>query len=140
MKSPAVTLNSLLILLPYLVAAQSISSGSLASHSTIGDCWIVHNGNVYDVTQWATRHPGGSTVYTAHCGKSGSGFTNALTAKHGTSKESSISTNLVLKGSLSSASGSTSAATSTPPSNGGSFGLIPSAKELIAYALLVLLA
>ena len=32
-------------------------------HRTIDDCWNIINGTVYDMTQYATRHPGGSSVF-----------------------------------------------------------------------------
>ena len=43
-------------------------------------CWTVVNGNVYDVTNFAPKHPGGKEAVLKLCGMDG---TSAFTQKHG---------------------------------------------------------
>ena len=35
----------------------------VAKHSTEKDCWLIIEGQVYDVTKFVPRHPGGSLIY-----------------------------------------------------------------------------
>jgi cytochrome b involved in lipid metabolism len=54
---------------------KSYSTSDVATHSTQSDCWTIISGNVYDLTKWIAKHPGGSSSITALCGKDGtSGF------------------------------------------------------------------
>ena len=39
--------------------SRKISAQEVAKHCNIGDCWIVVNGKVYDLTKFAPNHPGG---------------------------------------------------------------------------------
>lgn len=32
------------------------------THKTPKDCWIILHGEVYDVTKWLARHPGGGRL------------------------------------------------------------------------------
>lgn len=36
----------------------------VAEHSTEDDAWLIINGKVYDVSNWADSHPGGRVIYT----------------------------------------------------------------------------
>ena len=38
------------------------SREEVGRHEKPGDCWIVIHGDVYDVTRWLDRHPGGRDV------------------------------------------------------------------------------
>ncbi|KAK0978202.1 hypothetical protein LTR54_016015 [Friedmanniomyces endolithicus] len=40
--------------------AQKISTEELTKHATAKDCWILVNGKVYDLTNFAPEHPGGA--------------------------------------------------------------------------------
>lgn len=40
----------------------------IAAHNTRESCYIVINGNVYDVTEWLPKHPGGESVILNMCG------------------------------------------------------------------------
>lgn len=53
-------------------AATSYTAKDVAKRSTAKSCWTIINGSVYDLTTWVSRHPGGSRVITAICGKDGS--------------------------------------------------------------------
>ena len=46
----------------------TISMTEVAQHSAADDCWSVVNGNVYDLTQWISEHPGGSGSIESMCG------------------------------------------------------------------------
>lgn len=62
------------------------SMTDVALHATANDCWSAINGNVYDLTTWVSRHPGGTEAISRLCGTDGSaafnrkhsGFTAAL--------------------------------------------------------------
>jgi hypothetical protein len=57
-------------LLALLGAAQAapMTMAEVARHDTAGDCWMVVEGVVYDVTAWIPAHPGGAGI-TRGCGK-----------------------------------------------------------------------
>lgn len=38
---------------------RNISADEISQHDRVDDVWIVVNGKVYDVTQFAPGHPGG---------------------------------------------------------------------------------
>ncbi len=48
----------------------------IKKHSKSTSCWSAINGNVYDLTKWINRHPGGSSVIISLCGKDGSSMFN----------------------------------------------------------------
>ena len=52
----------------------------MAKHGTASSCWTAIDGNVYDVTGWITRHPGGQRPILGLCGKDGS---SAFDNQHG---------------------------------------------------------
>jgi len=41
-------------------------------HDSGTSCWSIVYGNVFDLTKWITKHPGGAAVIRAICGKDGS--------------------------------------------------------------------
>jgi cytochrome b involved in lipid metabolism len=75
--SPSVSPKPLVSALP---VAPTISSAQVASHNTANACWTVVNNNVYNVTSWIGRHPGGRAAITAMCGTNA---TAAFTSRHG---------------------------------------------------------
>lgn len=44
----------------------------VAKHNSADNCWSIVYGNVYDLTKWIPKHPGGPAVIRALCGKDGS--------------------------------------------------------------------
>jgi succinate dehydrogenase/fumarate reductase flavoprotein subunit len=62
------------------VVAKPASSGApavytmaeVAKHTTKDDCWVVVDGNVYDVTEFLEDHPGGARVIVKNAGKDSS--------------------------------------------------------------------
>jgi cytochrome b involved in lipid metabolism len=49
-------------------------------HNKATDCWTVVGKNVYRITAWIPKHPGGPALPTAMCGKNGTALYNS---KHG---------------------------------------------------------
>jgi|SaaInlStandDraft_1057018.scaffolds.fasta_scaffold86089_3 cytochrome b involved in lipid metabolism len=43
--------------------------GEIAQHNTLEDCWVIAHGNVYDITKFVNRHPGGKYVLKSNAGK-----------------------------------------------------------------------
>ena len=41
-------------------------------HASASSCWSAVDGEVYDLTKWVDRHPGGSKRILAMCGQDGS--------------------------------------------------------------------
>lgn len=59
----------------------SFTLTQVAEHSTANDCWTIVNGNVYDITSYVPRHPGGDGILAA-CGTDGTSlFTQRQTAE-----------------------------------------------------------
>ena len=48
-----------------------ISYEELSKHNTTKDCWVALHGKVYDLTQFASHHPGGSQSILSLAGKDG---------------------------------------------------------------------
>lgn len=49
--------------------ATSFSAADVATHDNTNDCWIIVAGNVYNVTDFASSHPGGTEKILTNCGK-----------------------------------------------------------------------
>ena len=65
----------------------SVSGYTMAEvrkHANAASCWTVISGNVYDLTKWVNRHPGGRARILSLCGKDG---TAAFRAEHGKEKQ-----------------------------------------------------
>lgn len=56
------------------------TAAEVATHTTQDDCWTIVNGNVYDLTSFISRHPGGESNIMKLCGIDG---TATFTAQHG---------------------------------------------------------
>ena len=52
----------------------------VAKHSNANSCWMIINGNVYDVTSLINSHTGGEKAILDICGKDGSDIFNS---RHG---------------------------------------------------------
>lgn len=44
----------------------------VARHSSPDDCWSAIGGQVYDLSSWVLRHPGGTEAIIGLCGRDGS--------------------------------------------------------------------
>lgn len=58
----------------------TITSAQVATHNTRESCWSTINGNVYDLTSWVPKHPGGEKAILQLCGVNGS---DKFNGKHG---------------------------------------------------------
>lgn len=41
----------------------------VAQHKKYTDCWVVLHGQVYDVTKWLPKHPGGARILMHYAGE-----------------------------------------------------------------------
>jgi cytochrome b involved in lipid metabolism len=48
-----------------------LTSEEVKKHDSGTSCWSIVYGNVFDLTKWITKHPGGAAVIRAICGKDG---------------------------------------------------------------------
>jgi len=55
-----------------LIMSRIIPMSEVAQHNSKKDCWVVIHGKVYDMTQFAPEHPGGSHIIYSFKGKDGS--------------------------------------------------------------------
>ncbi len=65
---------------PPVAAPNTYTMAQVSTHSTGSSCWTTLRGNVYDVTNWINRHPGGSDAILSLCGKDGA---SAFEDQHG---------------------------------------------------------
>jgi cytochrome b involved in lipid metabolism len=67
------------------------TSAQVATHNNSKDCWAAVNGNVYNLTSWISKHPGGEQAILSICGKDA---TVAFNGQHGgqTKPENILST------------------------------------------------
>ena len=63
--------------------ATGITMGDVARHASANDCWTVVDGVVYDMTEFASRHPGGQRAIEQLCGHDG---TAAFRSQHGSAQ------------------------------------------------------
>lgn len=63
-----------------------LTFSEIAKHDKESDCWQIINGKVYDVTDFLSRHPGGSEIMIKYCGKDA---TQAYLTKEGRGEHSS---------------------------------------------------
>lgn len=63
------------------VVTKSYSKSQVAKHNTAGNCWTIVGKNVYNLTSYAKKHPGGASRIVRLCGKNG---TAAFRNQHGT--------------------------------------------------------
>lgn len=50
---------------------EAYTMANVRAHASATSCWTVINGNVYDLTAWISRHPGGKSAITGLCGRDG---------------------------------------------------------------------
>ena len=64
-------------------AEASYSLAQVASHASASDCWVVVSGKVYDVTSYASIHPGGAQAITNLCGTDATAVFSQVPAHQG---------------------------------------------------------
>jgi len=52
-------------------AAKGITRAEVAAKNNSSNCWTIIGNKVYDLTQWVSRHPGGSSAIASICGIDG---------------------------------------------------------------------
>jgi len=70
----------------------TLTLAEVAKHNKTTDCWMIISGNVYNLTGYASSHPGGGPNITSYCGKDG---TNAFATKNQGTPHSSFANNLL---------------------------------------------
>jgi cytochrome b involved in lipid metabolism len=60
--------------------SKTYTLADVGTHNSAASCWTAINGNVYDVTSWISKHPGGPDHIIALCGTDGSA---AFNGQHG---------------------------------------------------------
>lgn len=63
--------------------SKSYTMTQVRRHHTAGNCWSVVGKNVYNLTGWVAKHPGGRGVIVKMCGKNG---TTLFNSKHSSSR------------------------------------------------------
>lgn len=66
------------------VTATGYTMADVSAHATAADCWTAIDKTVYNLTDWAGRHPGGEQSIVGMCGTDG---TSAFKAQHGSQKK-----------------------------------------------------
>lgn len=57
---------------PVVGATVQLTAAEVAKHDSASDCWSIVNGKVYELTSFASRHPGGRGAIEYMCGGDGS--------------------------------------------------------------------
>lgn len=65
-------------------SASAYAMTEVSSHNSVSSCWTTVGANVYDLTSWIAKHPGGEQAILGLCGTDG---TAAFTRMHGSSKK-----------------------------------------------------
>lgn len=82
------------------VESKNLVKATLAevgTHNKTTDCWAVVDKNVYDLTGWISRHPGGEKAIIGLCGIDG---TQAFSRQHGSSEKAKAALVSLLIGNL----------------------------------------
>lgn len=58
--------------------SSGITLAEVSAHSSRTSCWSAINGNVYDLTSWIPKHPGGEQAILGICGIDGSSKFNGV--------------------------------------------------------------
>jgi cytochrome b involved in lipid metabolism len=73
-----------------LVSTRVYSKSTVAKHNRASDCWTIVDGNVYNLTRFVAKHPGGRTRIIRMCGR------DASAAFHGQHSSGSRASTVVL--------------------------------------------
>ena len=117
-------------------APKTFTAAQVAKHSSASSCWTIVGKNVYDVTKYVAKHPGGASVIKAMCGKDGSAMFRGQHAGESSPTRTlaryRIGT-LATSSASSSASGS-SGSSSSGSSSSGSSGTVITAATVAQHA------
>lgn len=72
----------------------ALDLASVEKHNTPGDCWIIVNNEVYAVSTYLSRHPGGAGIIIPYCGRDATQvyITRAGTGGHSSRANSELAT------------------------------------------------
>ena len=93
----------------------TLTASEVAKHATASDCWMIVSGLVYNLSGYASQHPGGS-IMIPYCGKDG---TTAFQTQGGQGSHSGTANNILsgfLLGPLNSVTQQASTGSTTPSS------------------------
>lgn len=68
---------------PAADTSKTYTMTDVQAHNTQSNCWSAIGGDVYDLTSWVSRHPGGAQAIIGLCGTDG---TSAYTNQHSNSR------------------------------------------------------
>jgi cytochrome b involved in lipid metabolism len=74
-----------------LISTRAYSKSTVAKHNKASDCWTIVDGNVYNLTKFVAKHPGGRKRIIRMCGR------DASAAFHGQHSSGSRASTVVLK-------------------------------------------
>lgn len=95
----------------------NLNASEISTHNSAQDCWSIVKGNVYNLTSYVQKHPGGASVIKNICGRDGS---NAFSNKHGSSsKPNNVLSGFLLGSVGSQISAKQSQSVITPPASSG---------------------
>lgn len=63
-------------------STKTYTKQDVAKHNSSSDCWTIIDGNVYDITSYIPRHPGGDEILRA-CGIDGSSLFDSRHTENG---------------------------------------------------------
>ena len=52
-------------------SVREYTGAQVSTHNSAASCWSIINGDVYDLTNWISQHPGGAAAIQALCGIDG---------------------------------------------------------------------
>lgn len=74
------------------VKGGSCTTAAIAKHNSKTDCWVIYEGNYFDVTSFVTSHEGGSAVFNnSTCGKDIKSFLSGQQSSAGRTNQHSAS-------------------------------------------------
>ncbi len=117
---------------PAAVAApKTYTAAQVAKHSSASSCWTIVGKNVYNVTKYVAKHPGGASVIKAMCGKDGSAM---FRGKHAGESSPARALARYRIGTLATSSASSSASGSSGSGSSGSSGTVITAATVAQHA------
>lgn len=95
----------------------NLIASEISTHNSAQDCWSIVKGNVYNLTTYVQKHPGGASVIKNICGRDGS---SAFSSQHGSSsKPNNVLSGFLLGSVGSQVSVKQSQSIITPPASSG---------------------
>lgn len=64
--------------------AKIFTLAQVATHDSLSSCYTIVGGQVFDLTSWVSKHPGGEKAILGLCGEDG---TEDFTEQHGSSEK-----------------------------------------------------